>query len=187
MTQYFKTQGIILSQKESGEADAVISAYTKNYGKIECLAKGLRKINSKLKGLLQPPSLNNLEIAAGKINRLAGASVIDGFFNVKKNLEALESAIFICQLTDKLISHPLKEPPLFINLKSALLKTEQNPNLAKYIRALFQIKLIKILGYEPDFSHAKNKAMEECFKNGKIVDIKEAEKWLKNYIRQLTG
>ncbi len=185
MAEYFKTQGIILKHEEAGEYDALISCYSKNFGKIDVLAKGIKKINAKLAGHLQIPSLNNLEIVSNKIYRLIGTSVIKNFSNIKKNREALENALYICEITDKLIGHPLREEKLWRLLNAALAKIEKSPDLSVYVNILYQAKLIKILGYEPDISQIKDRAIKELFRNDKIIDIEKTRKWLREYIEKI--
>lgn len=50
---YF-TQGIILKKIDIGEADAFITIYTKEYGKMRARAQGVKKEDAKLKGHLEP-------------------------------------------------------------------------------------------------------------------------------------
>lgn len=188
-----------MKQKEFGEADALISAYTKNFGKIEFLAKGARKINAKLAGLLQAPSLDKLDIVSNKIYHLTSATAINHFSRAKKNLEALEKSLLICELTDKLIKYPLKDELLWKTLLAALSKINENPKLAEKISILFQAKLIKILGYAPDQATnvvqsgkwltpiLQDKALQELFKNDKITDIEGVEKKLREYIERIAN
>jgi len=43
----YKTEGIIIKRKNFGEADRILTIFTKNKGKISIVAKGVRKINSR--------------------------------------------------------------------------------------------------------------------------------------------
>ncbi len=53
MFTHYRTQGIILKKEDRGEADRLFTIYTKDFGKLELLAKGERKIKSKLRGGLE--------------------------------------------------------------------------------------------------------------------------------------
>ena len=50
MFRHYRTQGFILKKADRGEADRIFTIYTKDFGKLEILAKAERKIKSKLKG-----------------------------------------------------------------------------------------------------------------------------------------
>ena len=49
----YKTEGIVLKSTEFKEADKIVTIYTKNYGKISAIAKGVRKIKSKFESSLE--------------------------------------------------------------------------------------------------------------------------------------
>ena len=46
--EIYKTEGIIIKVKETGEADKVLSVFTKDFGRLEIFAQGVRKEKSKL-------------------------------------------------------------------------------------------------------------------------------------------
>ena len=46
----FSSEGIILKRVDFGEADRLITIFTKNRGKITSLAKGIRRIESRRSG-----------------------------------------------------------------------------------------------------------------------------------------
>jgi len=44
MFTYYRAQGFILKKEDRGEADRIFTIYTKDFGKLELLAKAVRKI-----------------------------------------------------------------------------------------------------------------------------------------------
>lgn len=52
MASVYKTEGVILGQTEIGEADKLLTVYSRDFGKITILAKSVRLLRSKLKGHL---------------------------------------------------------------------------------------------------------------------------------------
>ena len=50
----YKTEAIIIKRVKLGEADRIITFYTPHLGKLQGVAKGVRKITSKLGGHLEP-------------------------------------------------------------------------------------------------------------------------------------
>ena len=49
MFDHYKSLGIILTEIDIRESDKILVVYTKDFGKVEVLAKAIRKIDSKLK------------------------------------------------------------------------------------------------------------------------------------------
>jgi len=47
--QIYKTEGIVLASREIGEADRIFSIYTKDFGRLEMTALGVRHLKSKLR------------------------------------------------------------------------------------------------------------------------------------------
>ncbi|MBI4096902.1 MAG: DNA repair protein RecO, partial [Candidatus Levybacteria bacterium] len=43
----FRTEGIIIKRKNFGEADRILTVFTKEYGKLQVKAKGIRRIPSR--------------------------------------------------------------------------------------------------------------------------------------------
>jgi len=53
MFTHYRTQGFILKKADAGEADRLFTVYTKDFGKLELLARAVRKIKSKLRAGLE--------------------------------------------------------------------------------------------------------------------------------------
>ena len=78
-------QGLILKHKDYREADRLITIYSREYGKITALARGTRKISSKLAGSLEPFTLADFMIARGRnFDTIASLEVIKNFRLLKK-------------------------------------------------------------------------------------------------------
>ncbi|MDO8572101.1 MAG: recombination protein O N-terminal domain-containing protein, partial [bacterium] len=68
----FKATGYIIGKKYFREADRLYTIYTAEYGKIEAMAQGVRKLSSKLAGHLELFHKASFTIAKGKqIDRIA--------------------------------------------------------------------------------------------------------------------
>jgi len=46
MTYHFSTIGFVFKKENKSEADQLFSIYTKDFGKLEILVKGIRKITA---------------------------------------------------------------------------------------------------------------------------------------------
>lgn len=60
------TEGIVLSRTDYGEADRIITVLTPQYGKLRLMAKGVRKIKSKLAGGIELFSVSHITFIQGR-------------------------------------------------------------------------------------------------------------------------
>lgn len=99
----YKTEGIILKRINFGEADRILTIYTKHYGKIRAIAKGVRKITSRKGGNVEAFNHVSLFLAQGKnLDIVCEVEVINSFKSWRKNLKKVGLAYYFCELVDKL-------------------------------------------------------------------------------------
>lgn len=55
----FTTTGLVLKRTQVGETDRIISLLTQDYGKLTCVAKGVRKLKSSKRAFLEPGNIVN--------------------------------------------------------------------------------------------------------------------------------
>ena len=65
MFTHYRTKGIILQKTDRGETDRLFTFYTKDFGKLDLLARAERKITSKLRGGLELFYLSEVEFIQG--------------------------------------------------------------------------------------------------------------------------
>jgi len=103
MTEY-STKAVILGREPKGEFDEVLTLYSKDFGKISALAKGVRKITSKLYGHLQVGGLSTVRLI-----RKGGIQLLEAFSHGSELNEGLYSFLgFIEQMT------PFEAPDLHL-------------------------------------------------------------------------
>jgi len=104
MFTHYRTQGFILKKVDNGEADRLFTVYTKDFGKLELLARAVRKIKSKLRAGLELFYLSEIEFIQGKTHKtLTDAILINNFKNLRKDLTRLTIAYKISEVFDRLV------------------------------------------------------------------------------------
>jgi DNA repair protein RecO (recombination protein O) len=145
----YKTKGIILKRTNLGEADRILTIYTLDYGKIKVIAKGVRKIKSKLAGNLELFCLDDLVIAEGKnLDIVCGAVTEKCFFDLRNDLKATHTAYYLADVVDKLSEEEEPHKEVFEFLDNLL--EEINGGNAAILLPYFEIKFLKELGYKPE-------------------------------------
>ena len=141
-------QAIVLSRRNIREADQIISLYSLEKGKVEILAKGIKKIISKNSAHLEPFCFSEVEIISGKeLNHLGSNQSLNSFLNIRNNLEKSLAASFVVSLLDKTIEVGEKDERIFILLKSWLEFFDKYDFNLILVDALV-IKLLYYLGFD---------------------------------------
>lgn len=145
----YTTEGIILRRTDAGEADALFTIYTKDYGKIKALAQGVKKEGAKLRGHLEPFSLSSVSFVLGKNGeRLTHTTLTNFWPNLHANLNKLRAAQHIVTLVDEETMPGERDIPLW-ELLVASFKELEGGVISDYVVFLkeFQKKLQSCLGY----------------------------------------
>lgn len=108
-------QSLVLSRRDFRESDQIVSLYTRELGKVEVLARGIKKITSKNSAHLEPFSYVEVEIISGKeLGHLGSTQPINYFVNIRKNLEKSLAAGYVVDLLNKVLHVAEKDESLFI-------------------------------------------------------------------------
>lgn len=144
--KFLKDTAFIIKRINSGEADRFITVFTKEHGKQEFLAKGIRKITSKRSSHLE--LLNEVKFQAVQTRKhfiLTEIEVIKTFSNLKENKKSIGYLFLICELIDKLCPLNQKHEDVFSLIKNSLFSLKSD-NKGKIIQD-FEIKLLTSLGF----------------------------------------
>ena len=97
-----RLEAIVLKHAEFGEADRLVTLYTRERGKLRALAKGVRKVRSRKAGHLEPFTRLSLLLAQGRsLHIVSQAEAIETHAALSENLEALGYASYVAELADK--------------------------------------------------------------------------------------
>jgi len=112
---------IVLSRKNIKEFDQIISLYTRERGKVEVLAKGIKKIASKNSANLEVLSLAEVEIAEGKeIDHLTKVQSVKFFKNIYSDFDKIFIAGYAVKIADANILARERDARIFDLLTSFL-------------------------------------------------------------------
>lgn len=147
--RYLKDEGIVLATKDVGEADKILTIFTRNYGKLEVLAKNVKKLNSKRASACDILSYSKFAIANSKITILSEAVVYNQLLKIKSNLAKLALAWEAVEVLNLVIPLEVAYSEIFEVLLTFLKKLEKISNLhhAKVKLAAFKIKLLAKTGW----------------------------------------
>jgi DNA repair protein RecO (recombination protein O) len=150
----YRTLGFVFKKEDRAEADQIFKIFTRDFGKIEVLGKGIRKISSKLRSQIDIFYLSEIEFIQGKIyKRLTDALLIEKFKNLRRSFKRLSIAYQISEVLDGLIKGEEKDERIW-NLILETFKNLDDPSLQFKICNLqyyhFFWNLVSILGQRPE-------------------------------------
>lgn len=146
MSRSYKTEGIIIKRINFGEADKLLTLFSKHFGKIRLIAKGVRKIKSRKSGNIELFFQISLMAARGRsIDIITEVQPINTFKNFRKNLKKTSMAYYFCELVDRLTAEGQANKKVYDLLQSHL----TNLNLAKNLPNIrdFEENLLINLGF----------------------------------------
>lgn len=144
----YKTEGIIIKRKNFGEADRILTVFTKNHGKIKIVAKGVRKISSRRSSHVELLNQSILTIHDGKIPILTEAETIKHYSILKNDLKKCGFAFYICELIDGLLAEHQENCAVFSLTQDVLARLQTDPAPWKLI-SKFEGDLLTNLGFWP--------------------------------------
>jgi DNA repair protein RecO (recombination protein O) len=152
-----RAEAIVLRHSDQGEADRLLTLYTREQGKVRAIAKGARKIASRKAGHLEPFTHVKLQLAKGRdLMIVTQAETIEVFMHLRDDLTRTSFAAYVVELLDRFVpDEETANPPLFRLLVETLsrLASEANPWLA--VR-FYEMRLLDYLGFRPQLFECAN-------------------------------
>ena len=152
----FRSEAIVISHKDWGEADRMLWLYTRKLGKVQAIAKGVRKMRSRKAGHLEPFTCSNLMFARGRSFLIVTqAETLAPFLDLREDLLKLGYAAYISELLDRFTYEEDDNHLIYQLLKDTLTRIDGEPESYPAVR-YFEIHLLDLLGYKPELTNCVN-------------------------------
>ena len=172
---YFKTEGVILSRRNFGESDRILTIFTRDHGKLTALAKGVRRPKSRKGGHVEIGNWCKLFIARGKNIDLLTEVETKKAFGIADFTAAKANKIYhLLELVGSLTEIKQKNPGVFILLVRFLKKIAVGDDF-NLISLVFKVKLLSTLGFfsAKNLKDSEAKSMFVTIENEDFDIIKE--------------
>jgi DNA repair protein RecO (recombination protein O) len=159
----YKTEGIVLKSMEYQEADKIVTIYTKDYGKITAIAKGVRKTKSKFGSSLEILTYSIFLFYKGRnLDIVSQTEILESFFSTSKEVIKFAFATNCVEVVNGLTEEREINIGLF-NLLKEVLHYLRESNDPKLLTLSFKWQTMSILGYRPSLDHCCrcNKCVED--------------------------
>lgn len=146
----YRTEAIVLSRMEFGEADRILTIFTPRHGKLRVIAKGVRRPTSKLGPHLEYFTHSQLMMAKGRdLDVVTGAETLDAFLPIRSNLDALGHASHLAELLNRLTEERQENVRAFdLLVRSLRLLAEGVDPFA--VTRHYEMALLGLVGFRPE-------------------------------------
>ncbi|OGD56433.1 DNA repair protein RecO [Candidatus Beckwithbacteria bacterium RIFCSPLOWO2_02_FULL_47_23] len=143
----YKTEAIVLKRTNFGEADRLVTVFSKHRGKLTLLAKGIRRLTSRKKGHLELFNRVKLQIANGKnLDIITEAETINSFPQLRVNLNRVRIAYLLLELVDKLTAENQEHEAVYALLCATLAQLNSD-TASNSLIVDFEARLLTFLGF----------------------------------------
>lgn len=145
------TEAIVLNRRDLRETSILATFYSKDFGKIKGILKGIRGDRSKYGSSAELFGLNKIvfyEKSRGEFQNVTQCDLVNGFFGIRKSLSAIAYATYLVELVDQLTEPSEKNETIFELLLGSLRLLAKGSEPTKITRA-FEIRLLMLLGFGP--------------------------------------
>jgi len=144
-----KVEGIVLRRQRWGEADRLLTVFTRELGKVRVVAKGVPKTQSRKAGHLEPFMQTTMVLAQGRDWWvITQAETVNGFFSLRADLEMTGYAAYVIELMDKFTYEDGPNAPLYRLVTETLLRLEAGDPLF-VVSHFYELRLLDLMGFRP--------------------------------------
>jgi len=145
------TEGIILGRTDYGEADRILTMLTPDQGKLRLMAKGVRRVKSKLAGGIELFSVSTITFVKGRgeIGTLVSTRLLQHYGTIVQDLNRTMLGYDLIKQTNKITEdEPGREYFDILNQAFEALDDAEIPR--PLVRFWFSAQLLRLTGHNPN-------------------------------------
>jgi DNA repair protein RecO (recombination protein O) len=146
----YRAQCIVLKRMDLGEADRIVTLYSRDHGKLRAVAKGVRRTTSRAAGHLEPFTLTDVLLAVGReLDVVSQADTLTSFRHVREDVILTSHGYYLVELTDALTGDRLENSAVFDALVDGFTALGQQMDARLVVMAIV-LQLLDALGFRPE-------------------------------------
>jgi len=149
--QHEAIDGVVVRVRDMNDNDRYLSVLTAERGRITVLSKGSRSMRGTQMGVSQLYTYANFEIyQRGSLYILKGGSAIDPFYALSMDIDRLNLAAYLCDLTCELTDEGEDATDMMRLLLNSLYAISKDLYPQEIIKGAFELRAAILSGYAPD-------------------------------------
>lgn len=147
-----KTKGLILKQSDFGEANRILTIFTREYGIIKAVCYGAKSIRNKNSASTQVMTYADLVLANTNkdLMSIQNAEIIESFFGVKEDIVKLSLCVYFADLVYSLINTNSRDDDMLSLILNCVYALSYKENDTEKVRAVFELRAMSLGGYMPN-------------------------------------
>ncbi len=152
-----RSEAIVLRHADWGEADRLVTLYTREQGKVRAIAKGARKITSRKAGHLEPFTHVQLQLAKGRdLWVVTQADTLEAYLPLREDLMLTGNASYVVELLDRSVYEEEGANPSLFRLLADTLERLSNGSDPWLCVRYYEMRLLDFLGFRPQLFTCAN-------------------------------
>ncbi|MBV6393721.1 MAG: DNA repair protein RecO [Anaerolineales bacterium] len=153
----FRASAVVLRHSEWGEADRLITLYTREHGMKRALAKGARKVTSRKAGHLEPFTHVTLQLAKGRdVLIVTQVETVNAYLPLRDDLIKTAHASYVVELLLRFsYEDEGANPSIFRLLTETLTRLEKEDDAWLPVR-YYETRLLDAVGFRPHLFECAN-------------------------------
>lgn len=154
-------EGIVLKSINYGESDKIVHIFTRELGKISCIAKGVRK-SKKRDVNVDLFTHSYFQVYRGRgLYGVNQSERIDSNFEIRENIDKLSYASLVAEIADAGIPEEEENERLFELLAKTLKLIGGGSVEPRRLLVSYELKFISFTGYKPELKRCAGCGSEE--------------------------
>lgn len=153
----FRASAVVLRHTDWGEADRLLTLYTRDQGIVRALAKGARKVTSRKAGHLQPFTHITVQLAKGRdLLIVTQVETVNAFLPLHDDLVKTGYAAYVVELLLRFsYEEEGADPSIFRLLVDTLDRIEKEEDAWMATR-YYEVRLLDAVGFRPQLFECVN-------------------------------
>ena len=153
----FRVDAVVLRHSDYGEADRLLTMYTRQLGKTRAIAKGARKIASRKAGHIEPFTYVRLQLAKGRdMFLVTQADTVDAYLPLRDDLVLTSQAAYVMELLDRFTYENDTENASTFRLLTDTLSRLSKKDDPWLVTRYYEMRLLDYMGFRPQLFECAN-------------------------------
>ena len=147
----YHAEAVILRRRDMGEADRLLTVFSREHGKLRQIAKGVRRPSSRKAGHLELFNRVRLLVARGReLDVITQAEAVHSYPNIHADLMLVGYASYAIELLDHFTVDAEQNTELYRLIERTLERLDRGDPPAAVLRH-YELRLLDMVGFRPEF------------------------------------
>jgi DNA repair protein RecO (recombination protein O) len=148
----YKTKGIVVGRHNLGEADRIMVILTPEHGVVRAVARGVRRIKSRMAGHLELFCESELMLAEGRNLDVVTSARLLWHGDLTADYSRLQTAYLVAEMISRLSGEEQAHPGMYELVQATLQRLADGADAGPALELWFKLRLLDVLGHRPDLA-----------------------------------